>query len=170
MYLIVMYIATDFVWSRVKENRMQNKIILFDEMWRLVKHNLVVASYVIEIFKTIRGYGGGVIGVTQDIQDISKLDGGRFGESILANSCMKIAMKVSDESAKITKELFNLTESEYQKVMRFQRGQALLIANHNNVVVDVTASEEEDMLITTDADKLRKLYGNENKKIERRVG
>ena len=54
--------------------------------------------------------------------------------------------------------------------MRFQRGQALLIANHNNVVVDVTASEEEDMLITTDADKLRKLYGNENKKIERRVG
>lgn len=167
---IVMYIATDFVWSRVKENRMQNKIILFDEMWRLVKHNLVVASYVIEIFKTIRGYGGGVIGVTQDIQDISKLDGGRFGESILANSCMKIAMKVSDESAKITKELFNLTESEYQKVMRFQRGQALLIANHNNVVVDVTASEEEDMLITTDADKLRKLYGNENKKIERRVG
>ena len=83
---------------------------------------------------------------------------------------MKIAMKVSDELAKITKELFNLTESEYQKVMRFQRGQALLIANHNNVVVDVTASEEEDMLITTDADKLRKLYGNENKKIERRVG
>lgn len=166
---IVMYIATDFVLSRAKENRMQNKIIMFDEMWRLVRHNLVVASYVIEIFKTIRGYGGGVIGATQDIEDLYELDGGHFGKTIIANSCMKIAMKVSVAAAKITKELFNLTESEYQKVLRFQRGQAMLIANHNNVVVDVTASEEEDMLITTDADKLRKLYGD-NKKIERKVG
>lgn len=166
---IVMYIATDFVLSRSKEDRMQNKIILFEEIWRLIKQNVTVASYVDEMFRTIRGYGGGVIGVTQDIQELNRLDDGRFAESILANSCMKITMKVSDNAAKITKNLFNLTETEYQKVLRFHRGQAMLIANHNNVVVDVTASEEEDMLITTDADKLRKLYGD-HKKIERVAG
>lgn len=167
---IVMYIATDFVLSRSKEDRMQNKIILFEEIWRLIKQNVTVASYVDEMFRTIRGYGGGVIGVTQDIQELSRLDDGRFAESILANSCMKITMKVSENAAKITKNLFNLTETEYQKVLRFHRGQAMLIANHNNVVVDVTASEEEDMLITTDADKLRKLYGDNNKKLERMGG
>ena len=167
---IVMYIATDFVLSRSKEDRMQNKIILFEEIWRLIKQNVTVASYVDEMFRTIRGYGGGVIGVTQDIQELSRLDDGRFAESILANSCMKITMKVSENAAKITKNLFNLTETEYQKVLRFHRGQAMLIANHNNVVVDVTASEEEDMLITTDADKLRKLYGDNNKKLERMAG
>ena len=167
---IVMYIATDFVLSRSKEDRMQNKIILFEEIWRLIKQNTVVASYVDEMFRTIRGYGGGVIGVTQDIQELNRLDDGRFAESILANSCMKITMKVSENAAKITKNLFNLTETEYQKVLRFHRGQAMLIANHNNVVVDVTASEEEDMLITTDADKLRKLYGENNKKVERMAG
>ena len=46
----------------------------------------------------------------------------------------------------------------------------MLIANHNNVVVDVTASEEEDMLITTDADSFASYMEIIIKKLERMAG
>ena len=55
------------MWSKVKEDRTQDKIVLLDEVWKLINTNDTVAEYVLELYKTIRGYGGGVVCATQDL-------------------------------------------------------------------------------------------------------
>lgn len=161
---VVMFIATDFVMGRVKENRMLDKIVVMDEVWKLVCVNETVAKYVLEIFKTIRGYGGGAICATQDLEDFATLGDGKYGKRILSNSCIKIIMKVEDENAKDIRRLFTLDNEDFQKIKKLERGHGMLIANHNNITIDVQASVKEEMLITTDANKLAQYYAN-NKQI-----
>ena len=52
-----MFVATDFFWDKIKEERSQKKILYFDEAWRLIDNNDETADFVFKIFKTIRKYG-----------------------------------------------------------------------------------------------------------------
>lgn len=163
---IVMFIATDFVWSKVKEDRTQDKIVLLDEVWKLINTNDTVAEYVLELYKTIRGYGGGVVCATQDLTDFTALKNGMYGNRILSNSSAKIIMKIQSENLNEIRRVFSLTEDEFDSILAMKKGQGILISNQDNVMVNVMASEKEDRLITTDASKLRGYYGD-SKQIER---
>ena len=163
---IVMFIATDFVWSKVKEDRTQDKIVLLDEVWKLINTNDTVAEYVLELYKTIRGYGGGVVCATQDLTDFTALKNGMYGNRILSNSSAKIIMKIQSESLNEIRRVFSLTEDEFDSILAMKKGQGILISNQDNVMINVMASEKEDRLITTDASKLRGYYGD-SKQIER---
>lgn len=163
---IVMFIATDFTWSRIKEDRTRDKIILLDEVWKLIDTNDTVANYVLELYKTIRGYGGGVVCATQDLNDFTALKNGIYGARILSNSSAKVIMKIQPENAKSIRSVFSLTESEFDEILRMEKGQGLLISNQDNVMINVRASEKEDRLITTDASKLRSYYGESDFEIE----
>ena len=83
------------MWSKVKEDRTQDKIVLLDEVWKLINTNDTVAEYVLELYKTIRGYGGGVVCATQDLTDFTALKNGMYGNRILSNSSAKIIMKIT---------------------------------------------------------------------------
>lgn len=157
---VVMFIATDFTWSRIKEDRTQDKIVLLDEVWKLIDTNDTVANYVLELYKTIRGYGGGVVCATQDLNDFAALKNGIYGDRILSNSSAKVIMKIQPENAKSIRRVFSLTEDEFDNILRMEKGQGILISNQDNVMINVMASEKEDRLITTDASKLRAYYGN----------
>lgn len=161
---IVMFIATEFTWGRVKENRMQDKIVVIDEVWKLISANETVADYVLELYKTIRGYGGGVICATQDLEDFATLENGKYGKRILSNSCIKIIMKVENENAKNISHLFSLSDDDFKKIQKLERGHGMLIANNDKITIDIQASVKEEMLITTDANKLAQYYANKEKK------
>lgn len=161
-----MFIATDFVWSKVKEDRTQDKIVLLDEVWKLINTNDTVAEYVLELYKTIRGYGGGVVCATQDLTDFTALKNGMYGNRILSNSSAKIIMKIQSENLNEIRRVFSLTEDEFDSILAMKKGQGILISNQDNVMINVMASEKEDRLITTDASKLRGYYGD-SKQIER---
>lgn len=162
---VVMFIATDFTWSRIKEDRTQDKIVLLDEVWKLIDTNDTVANYVLELYKTIRGYGGGVVCATQNLNDFAALKNGIYGDRILSNSSAKIIMKIQPENAKSIRRVFSLTEDEFDNILRMEKGQGILISNQDNVMINVMASEKEDRLITTDASKLRAYYGD-SKQVE----
>lgn len=159
LLLAGMFIATDWAYSKAKENRTKKKVIIIDEVWELIgsKSNVKAAEYVLEIFKIIRGYGGSAICATQDLNDFFALEDGKYGKGIINNSKTKIVLNLENKEAKSVKELLDLSQNEYKKILKFGRGHGLISTNGNNVPVHFIASQLENRLITTDRKELEEI-------------
>ena len=153
-----MFIALDFVWDKAKESRIQKKVIFLDELWTLIgsSGNRLAAYYVLEIFKVIRGYGGSAIAATQDISDFFALDDGKYGKAIINNSRIKFVLQLEEDEAFTVQKHLSLSDEEAMQVIRNNRGEALLCANRNKLVIDIKASPYVYDLITTKRSDLQK--------------
>jgi len=149
MLLVAMFIALDFTVSKAKEDRSKRKSIIIDEMWKLLSasSNEIVGDYLLELFKTIRAYSGSAVGCTQDLSDFYSLADGKYGKGIINNSKIKIVLQLEHDEAMTVQGALNLNDYEIGKIESFKQGQVMLIANKNNVVVNVEASKLEDELI-----------------------
>ncbi len=147
-----MFVALDFVWDKVKEDRTKRKAVFLDELWNLIgaSSDKMAANFVLSIFKTIRGYGGAAIAATQDLNDFFALDGGSYGKGIINNSQTKIILKLEQNEARFVRDTLGLTDPETMAVMKFERGNGLVMANGNNVMIEFKAGKLETELITTD--------------------
>ena len=153
-----MFVALDFIYDKVKEDRTKKKAVFIDEAWKLIgaKSNALAANFVLEVFKIIRGYGGSAICATQDINDFFALDGGKFGKGIISNSKTKIILQLESQEAETVRDIFELSDREMTDIIRYERGNGLVITNTNNVPIKIVASEKEKELITTDRKDLEK--------------
>lgn len=154
-----MFVALDFIYDKVKEDRTKKKAVFIDEAWKLIgaKSNALAANFVLEIFKIIRGYGGSAICATQDINDFFALEGGKFGKGIISNSKTKIILQLESQEAETVRDIFELSDREMTDIIRFERGTGLVITNSNNVPIKIVASDKEKDLITTDRKRLEEL-------------
>ena len=154
-----MYIGLDYMWDKAKEDLPRRKQIFIDEVWQIIgaSSNALAANYVFEAVKTIRGYGGGVLVATQDLNDFFSLEDGKYGRGILNNCKIKIILNLEEEEAQRVQSVLKLTDAEIDNITRFECGSALIVTNSNNVTVDMRCSEEEKDLITTDRDELRRI-------------
>lgn len=164
--LLGMFVALDFVWAKAKEDRTMEKAIFIDEVWKLLSTNEMAATYVLEIFKVIRGYGGSAVCATQDLVDFFALKEGKYGKGILSNSKTKIILNLESREAERIREELDLSEAEMLAIQKFERGSGLISTNNNNLLVEFKASQLEKDLITTDRKDLQELkerlkrYGN----------
>ncbi len=157
-----MFTALDFVWDRAKENRTEEKTIFIDECWQLLSGvgatgTRLAGDFVLEIFKTIRGYGGSAVCASQDLNDFFNLDGGRFGKGIINNSKTKIILNLEDDEAMRVQDALHLSDAEVMEITHFERGNGLISTNNNNIMVEFKASPLEKDLITTDRRELQDL-------------
>ncbi|MFQ7399594.1 MAG: VirB4 family type IV secretion system protein [Neglectibacter sp.] len=157
-----MFVALDFVWDRAKADRTEEKAIFIDECWQLLSGagatgTRLAGDFVLEIFKTIRGYGGSAVCASQDLNDFFNLDEGRFGKGIINNSKTKIILNLEDDEAERVQETLHLSDAETMEVTHFERGSGLISTNNNNIMVEFKASPLEKDLITTDRRELREL-------------
>lgn len=157
-----MFVALDFVWDRAKENRTEEKAIFIDECWQLLSGasdtgTRLAGDFVLEIFKTIRGYGGSAVCASQDLNDFFSLDNGRFGKGIINNSKTKIILNLEDDEAMRVQDTLHLSDAEIMEVTHFERGNGLISTNNNNIMVEFKASPLEKELITTDRRELKNI-------------
>ena len=157
-----MFVALDFVWDRAKADRTEEKAIFIDECWQLLSGagatgTRLAGDFVLEIFKTIRGFGGSAICASQDLNDFFNLDEGRFGKGIINNSKTKIILNLEDDEAERVQETLHLSDAETMEVTHFERGSGLISTNNNNIMVEFKASPLDKDLITTDRRELREL-------------
>lgn len=150
-----MFIALDYCWDKIKEDRTQKKAIFIDETWKLINTNELAANFVLEIFKIIRGYGGSAIAATQEMGDFYALEDGKYGKGIVNNSKTKIILNLEQEEIDVIKNPFKLSKREAESIRNFNRGEALLSTNNNKVPIVVKASKKELELITTDRAELK---------------
>ena len=154
-----MFVALDFVWDKAKENRTVEKAIFVDECWQLIgaSSNRQAAESVLELAKTIRGYGGSLVCATQDLNDFFALDDGKYGKGIINNSKTKILLNLEEEEAQRVQGVLHLSEAELMEITHFERGSALISTNNNNIAVEIKCSQMEKELITTDRRELAEL-------------
>ena len=150
-----MFMAIDYVWSRIKEDRTKHKALFIDEWWRFAFDPLA-ADYSLKIAKTIRAYGGSLILATQQMTDIFAVENGKYGEGVLNNCKLKIIMQLEEADADKVQDILKLTETEKYKITRFKQGEALLVANSNNIMIKFQSNRTEFDLITTDPEELKK--------------
>ena len=103
-----MFVALDFVWDRAKADRTEEKAILLTSAGSFFPAPAPRAPagwrFRLEIFKTIRGFGGSAICASQDLNDFFNLDEGRFGKGIINNSKTKIILNLEDDEAERVQE------------------------------------------------------------------
>ena len=146
-----MFIALDYVWDKAREDRTKRKAIFLDEVWELIGAGGTeqTASFVLECIKVSRGYGCSTCIATQDLNDMFALQDGKYGKAVISNSKLKLIMKLEPKEAASIKETLDLTDTEIAKCTRFNRGDGILVANTNHVVIHVETSPYERALITT---------------------
>lgn len=154
-----MMIALDYVWDNIKSDRIKKKAVFIDEIWQLVgaSSNSLAADFCLNIFKTIRGYGGAAIAATQDLSDYFGLDGGKYGRAIINNSQNKIILNLEHDEARYVQDVLKLTKTEIHAITNFGRGEALVCSNSNKISISIKASKEEHEAITTDRAELESI-------------
>ena len=163
-----MVIALDYIWDKIKSDITEKKAVIIDEIWQLVgaSSNKMAAEFCLTIFKTIRGFGGAAVAVTQDLSDFFGLDDGRYGRAIINNSQNKIVLNLEYDEAEYVREVLKLSKTELRSITRFERGEALVCSGNNKVPVVVKASKREQEMITTDRAELQKILAERRKKSE----
>ena len=163
---VSMFVVIDFVWSRVKQNVATKKTIFFDELWKMisVQGNEMAAAYCLEIFKTIRSYGGSAICMTQEVGDFFSYQDGVYGRGIIGNSDTKICLRLNEREVRTLREILDLTPAEMESISSYPRGTGLLITGNSRVEVAFKASDKELLTISTDP----KLAREEREEAERR--
>lgn len=156
--ILSMFITLDFVWSKIKENRLEKKAVFIDEAWQLIgsESNEMAAEYVKEIFKTIRAFGGSAFVMTQEVNDFFSLKDGEYGKAIIGNSDTKICLHLDKTEADMVRDLMSLSDEEHKRIMGLTRGNGLVATGGSKLFVDFKASPFEIEVITTDPAYLRK--------------
>ena len=141
---IMMMIISNFVQNQVKA-RPEKRLLVIDEAWLLLEHEQS-ARFVEGLVRRARKYYLGVAIITQQANDF--LDN-KVGRTIASQSALRILMR--QDTTTITKvgDEFRLSDFEKELLLKFDRGEALILADQNHVAVRVVASDDEHPLITT---------------------
>lgn len=150
------YIAMDFVWSKIKQDRTKRKVLMIDEWWKMA-FNPIAAEYSLKISKIIRAYNGAMILATQQMTDILAIEDGKFGAAVLNNCAMKILLRMTENDAEKVQSIMRLTDEETRSLITSSKGQALFTAGATKMSINFIASKTENRLITTDSNELKRI-------------
>jgi type IV secretory pathway VirB4 component len=141
---VAMYIVLNYIWNKTKSDQ-RRRILIVDEAWQLMKYE-DSASFLFSLAKRARKYNLGITTITQDVEDFM---GSRMGRAIVANASMQMLLKQSPSAIDVLSDVFKLTSEEKKRLGQFPVGQGLFFAGQNHVHIQVVASQQETMLITT---------------------
>lgn len=148
-----MYTALVYSYDKIKENVYDLYALFLDEGWMFMK-NQMAESYVNELIKIVRGYGGATIFSTQNLSDVLK---GKYGESIIDNCSIKFLLKVGEKEEEYFKTLFRLSESEIKMIADQKKGRITMLSNGEKLPIETKASQAEHVLYTTDPNEKKRL-------------
>lgn len=157
------FIAVDCSYDGIKADRTELCALIMDEVWKMMV-NIYCAEFVMEIYKIIRGYAGIAISATQDISDFLSFDGGVYGKKIITTSKIKFLLGAEEEELRSLQESVGLTDLEVKGLVKYDRGQALMVANGEKIPLLVKGTDAETEIFTTDPNILRQL--KDKQKIE----
>lgn len=155
----ILYVAYDFCYDKVKGQTSSRSVLAMDEAWKLMA-NPETAVQVQNAVKLIRGYGGGTIIATQEIEDFMKGGGGEYGASIINNSAIKLILPMEENGLDAIKKYLKLSPEEAELITSFgtitDYHAAMLITGKEKVVLNIEASQYEIEKLKDRTRKIRK--------------
>ena len=148
-----MFLALVYCYDKIKENVVDLYALFLDEGWKFMINELA-ESFVNELIKIVRGYGGATIFSTQNMADVLK---GKYGESIVDNCATKFLLKAGDKEADLYQKLFNLTDNEIKAIRKQEKGVITMLSNGEKVIIRTHTSPAEHRLYTTDPNEKKRM-------------
>lgn len=146
---IAMYIVLNFLWNRVRAD-LKRRFLVVDEAWNLMQYD-DSARFLYGLIKRARKYYLGVTTITQDVEDFVNSP---FGKPIITNASLQILLKQSPTAVDNLQKLFYLTDGEKYLLLNSDVGQGLFFAGNKHVAIQIVASPQEELIITTNPEEV----------------
>lgn len=147
---IAMFVALDFLWSAIEDDPSRRKMVLIDEVWKLLGSDATpqCAKFVTKIFKLIRSMNGSAVAATQNLNGFfSRQDS---ASDVINNSQISFLLKTKSSEVDALRSAFGLTSIEAEQLTTFNPGEALMVASQVRAMISVELSKYEYFLMTTD--------------------
>ncbi len=150
---LAMYLILDYLWSKIKELREVQKLLIIDEAWHLMQFE-DSAQFVFSIAKRARKYN---LGLTTISQDVDEFINSKYGKAVITNSSMKMLLKQDSSAIPLLAKLFNLTVGEKEFLTNAPVGEGLFFAGKYHLGLRVISSQLEHQLITSKPGEIKKI-------------
>jgi type IV secretory pathway VirB4 component len=134
---LMMYLILNFIWN-MNDGKTQREIFI-DEAHRLFE-NVDLVDYLKTISKRARKYNFGIFYITQDVEDFISTEQGR---SIIANTSLKVLLKQEKINIPGLSRSFSLSSDEKNSLLKFDIGEALIIAKDIHITSHIFAFDFE---------------------------
>jgi len=137
-----------FAWDLVRQSRRERVLLVVDEAWMLIDPKVPEAlDFLKEMSKRIRKYHGALTVVSQNAIDFLDPAVARTGEPVLANASVKLLLRQEAKDLPAVAKLFELTETEQDRLRTAKRGEGLLIAGNARAWVTIDTAPHEWTLL-----------------------
>lgn len=130
------YNILTYCWEQMSKDISERKLLVCDEAYLMIDvHVPQSLVFLRNIAKRCRKYNGGIIVISHSVVDFLDPSIKMYGQSILDMACYKVLMGSDGQNLEEMKELYKLTEAEYDLIYSRQMGQALFMAGTNRLTV-----------------------------------
>lgn len=140
------YNVLTWCWDLLSSDREEKVLLGVDEAYLLVDPEVPQSiQFLRNAAKRCRKYNAGLLVISQSAADFLNPDVIRFGQALLDNACFKLLMGVDGKALEEITDLFNLTESEHDMLLKKRRGEGLLIvgSDRHYTIIDIPEFELE---------------------------
>lgn len=167
MLVPAIYVALDFCWSKILQNRLQKKMFLIDEFWKFcTSENTIAMKKIVACLKLTRALNCQMCLASQQLVDLFTEKNDQLGTQILNGCATKILMLMQDNDIDIVREKLMLTDAEAAQLRMFDRGDALLFSGDIRMTIHFNPTETEKKLIFTDSKTLNEIYDEKQRKLK----
>ncbi len=137
-----------YLWDLVRADRSEHKLLVVDEAWMLIDPQAPEAlRFMKSLSKRIRKYGGSLMVVTQNVVDFLADVVAGDGEQVLTNAAFTLLLRQGGKDLQALTNLFNLSDTEQDKLTNARVGEGLLIAGNQRAWVTVDTAPHEAALM-----------------------
>ena len=149
-----MLVILDNIYNRISSNRKKGikTYIYIDEIYLLFKYQNT-STFISELWKRIRKYGGCATGISQNVEEILNRESSK---SMIANSEVLIILNQSPtDRARLKKEL-NFAENELSYITNAEAGTGLIKAKNSIIPFSNQFPKDTELynLMTTKLDEI----------------
>jgi hypothetical protein len=138
------YLVSQWVWGRIRQER-RPRLLVVDEAWNLLR-SAEGGNFLTGIVRRARKHWLGVVTISQSVSEFLRSP---HGQTILANSAVRLLLRQAPAGIEDVVHTFDLTDVDRATLLAAGKGEGLLFIRGQRVYVQVEASPAEYPLITT---------------------
>ncbi|MBO8164204.1 MAG: ATP-binding protein [Brevibacillus sp.] len=138
------YNMLTWAWNEIAFNRSMQILLGMDEGYLIADPKAPDALRTVRnISKRIRKYGGGLLFITHNFEDLLHDDVRLYGQALIDNPTYKLIMPQGEKDIQLLTPLLHLSEQEVELLEKGGRGDALLIAGNRRLYAKIEPTAEE---------------------------
>jgi conjugal transfer ATP-binding protein TraC len=149
---VLLLILTEYIMNEASQNPSQRYLLIVDEIWKVLQSDSA-SQFIIECYRTMRKFYGGIWGISQSIKDF--MFDPEIAAAIMQNTPNRIILKQRGVDWEEFQNILSLNEAETEAVksLRSEKGkfsEHLFIQDENKAILKIEPDPLSYWICTTD--------------------